>query len=71
MAKIFKITTYIVDSMDEYDVFSVEDLLQYCCQNDVELRATNIQEKDIGEWDDDCEVNKIVCPNSVFEEYFK
>ena len=38
MAKVFKISAYIVDAMDEYDKFKLEDLLTYCTQNDVSLR---------------------------------
>ena len=66
MAKLFKITTYIVDSMDEFDADSMEDCLIYCTQNDLSLRHIKIQSADIGEWDDD-----VYCPESEFEKYFK
>lgn len=46
-------------------------MMTYCCQNDVSLRGMTIEEKDIGEWNDDCSLNKFNCPKSEFEKYFK
>lgn len=70
MAKVFKITTYIVDAMDEHNESSLEDLLEYCCQNDVSLRHTTINESDIGEWDDDCVYNHVNCSKDEFDKLF-
>lgn len=71
MAKIFKITAYIVDPVDEYDDYSIEDNIIYCTQNDMSLRHLRVKSVDIGEWDDDVDVNYIDCPIAEFEKYFK
>ena len=71
MPKLFKITTYIVDPIDEFDTDTLEDCLIYDTQNDLSLRHTKIQSADIGEWDDDHPLNYIDCPKADFEKYFK
>lgn len=71
MAKLFKITTYIVDANDEFDADSMEDCLIYCTQNDLSLQHTKVQSADIGEWEDDHPLNYIDCPKAEFEKYFK
>lgn len=71
MSKLFKITTYIVDPIDEFDNASLEDCIIYCIQNDLSLRHTKVESADIGEWDDDHPLNYIDCPKAEFEKYFK
>lgn len=72
MPKLFKITTYVVDSNDEFATDDrLEDCLVYCTQNDLRLRHTGIESTDIGEWDDDHPLNYYNCPKAEFEKYFK
>lgn len=72
MAKVFKISAYIVDASDEFDTNDrLEDCLIYCTQNDITLRYLNIESEDIGEWDDDIPLNFCNCPEAEFEKYFK
>ncbi len=71
MAKVFKISAYIVDAMDEYDKFKLEDLLTYCTQNDVSLRHLKICSADIGEWDDDNPLNRLDCSVGEFAKHFR
>jgi hypothetical protein len=72
MPKLFKITTYVVDSVDEfYTDDRLEDCIIYCTQNDLNLRHTSIESVDIGKWDDDHPLNKWKCPKAEFEKYFK
>ena len=70
MAKLFKITTYIVDPNGEFNKYILADTLEYG-PYDIQLRHININETDLGEWDDDIDVNYIDCPKAEFEKYFK
>lgn len=71
MAKIFKVSAYIVDPNNEFDESSLEECLEGCTQNDVSLSHVNIECADIGEWSDDLPVNYIDCNREEFEKYFK
>ena len=71
MARIFKVSAYMVDPMGEFNESSCEDCLVYCTQNDMSLRHIKVDSADIGEWDDDLPVNKFDCPITEFEKYFK
>ena len=72
MAKLFKITTYVVDPVDEfYTDDRLEDCIIYCTQNDLSLQHTQVQSADIREWDDDHPLNYVDCPKAEFEKYFK
>ena len=70
MAKIFKISAYVVDPMDEFNNESLKDCLIYCTQNDIELNHMRIDSADIGGWDDDNRLNYYDCPIIEFEKYF-
>ena len=72
MAKIFKVTTYIVDYNDEFTTDErLDDCLTYCTQNDLNLQHTQIQSADLGEWYDEHPLNYVNCPKAEFEKYFK
>lgn len=71
MAKIFKVSAYVVDSIDEFDESSLEDCLIYCTQNDISLRYLKVNSADIGEWDDDLPVNRLDYGVEEFDKYFK
>ena len=71
MAKLFKVTTYIVDYNDEFDSSNVEEYLIYATQRHFDLRHTKISDVDLGEWYDEHPLNYINCPKAEFEKYFK
>ena len=72
MAKLFKVTTYIVDPVDEFATDDrLEDCLIYCTQRDLNLEHTQIQSVDLGEWYDEHPLNYVDCPKAEFEKYFK
>ena len=72
MSKLFKVTTYIVDYNDEFSTDGrLEDCIIYCTQNDLNLKHTNVESVDIGEWHDGHHLNKFDCPKAEYEKYFK
>lgn len=72
MAKLFKISAYIVDMNDEFSTEDrIEDCLIYCTQNDLDLRHIKVDSADIGKWEDNHPLNYIDCPKAEFEKYFK
>ena len=69
MAKIFKIEGYLIDPNGDYDREDIEVDLE---QNfDVIAHHIKVQERDIGEWEDDNILNYHNCPKSECEKYFK
>ena len=72
MAKVFKISAYIVDTADEFRTNDrLEDCLVCCTQNDLNLEHLKVDCADIGEWDDDHPLNYVHCGVEEFEKYFK
>ena len=69
MAKIFKISGYFVDPNGDY---SAEDL-EIGLEDDFDMIAKHIkvEEKDIGEWDDDIPLNYCDSAEIECEKYFK
>lgn len=69
MAKIFKIEGYYVDPNGDW---SAEWLKTELEENyDLASHHIKVQERDIGEWDDDLPINNVVCGIGEFEKYFK
>ena len=69
MAKIFKIEGYYVDANGDW---SAEWLKTELEENyDLAAHHIRVQERDIGEWEDDNPLNYYACPESLFEKYFK
>lgn len=71
MAKLFKVTTYIVDYNDDFDKSNIEEYLVYETQKHFDLQHMQIAEADLGEWYDEHPINYIDCPKAEFEKYFK
>lgn len=68
MAKIYKISGYIVDVNDEWN----EDELRWLLENnDVTIKHFNANVADIGEWHDNHPLNYYKCDVSECEKYFK
>lgn len=70
MAKLFKLTAYIVDPNGEFNEDNLADTLEYG-PYDIHLRHIRVDGVDLGEWDDNLPVNYINCPEAEFEKYFK
>lgn len=70
MAKLFKIQAYIVDPNGEFDTDELATIMEYG-PYDIHLRHIEIDEADLGEWEDNHPLNYINCPEAEFEEYFK
>lgn len=70
MARIIKITGYLVDPCDgnELDAEAVKDLLS--SRFDLIGKNFKTEECNIGEWDDDHELNYCNSPIELCEKYF-
>ena len=73
MAKVFKISTYVVDYNDEFNNNeSFMNYLEYITQHDgIFFSHSQIASADIGEWHDDHPLNWRCCPKEEYEKYFK
>ena len=69
MPKIFKISGYYVDPNGDYDREDLEVALQE--NYDLIDHHIKVEERDIGEWDDDHILNRCDCPKDACERYFQ
>lgn len=69
MAKIFRISGYLVDYKDEYDHFDIENSLTE--KMDMFSQQLHIETADVGEWNEDHPLNYIDCDLSYCTQYFK
>lgn len=65
--KMHRIVTYVFD-FEEQPIEDVKAELQQ--MRHVSLRVGDVQTVDIGEWDDDHELNKTATTNETFDGYF-
>ncbi len=70
MATIFKVTSYLVDTNDCLTEQDVADALHFKCDAMVKPNIA-VESCNIGEWDDDHELNSIFCSRETLEKYFK
>lgn len=68
-AKIFRLSCYIVDTGSEICKDDIKVMLKNCFDACI-LHHINIDDRDIGEWDDDNPLNLIACPVEECEKYF-
>ena len=71
MAKLFKVSMYLVDPNDFWKEAS---LLKNYFENRTShgfVEHVHIEESDLGEWRDDHPLNYIDCPEAVYETYLK
>lgn len=69
MAKIFKVIGYFVDWNDDYDFDNFKVSLKQDC--DLIAKHIDVEERDIGEWNNDNPLNFCNCPKSECEKYFE
>jgi hypothetical protein len=67
MAKIHKVTTYIVDPNGIYEDWN--EMLLNLCLEDVYFTTAKAEQKSF-EWDDELPINFNKCPLNEFEKYF-
>ena len=70
MAKLFKLSAYIVDANGNFDAENLEDYIMWRL-DDVSVDHVHIDSADIGEWDDELPINYYNCPEAEYEKYFK
>lgn len=68
VAKIFKFSGYFVDPNGEFTDEELKTLLADSC--DIISHNINVEEQDIGEWEDDNPLNLYDCPQKECEKYF-
>lgn len=71
MAKLFKLSSYLVDYKGNFDNEALEDYLNYCMRHELDIDHIDLDCVDIGEWDDDHSVNNYNCPKAEYEKYFE
>ena len=71
MAKLFKLTAYIVDSNDTFDESNLEDYLIWRLRDELDIDHIHLTSADIGSWHDDHPINNYNCPEAEYEKYFK
>lgn len=71
MAKLFKLSAYIVSHNDIFDESNLKDYLIWCVQNELFIDHIHLASADIGPWHDDHPINNINCPEAEYEKYFK
>ena len=67
MAKIYKISGYVIDVNDEWN----ENELRWLLENDVTIKHFKAEDVDIGEWYDEHPLNYCNSPIEECEKYFK
>ena len=70
MAKLFKLSAYIVDANGDFDAENLEDYIMWRL-DDVSVDHVHIDSADIGPWHDDHPINNYHCPEAEYEKYFK
>ena len=67
MAKIYKISGYVIDVNDEWN----ENELRWLLERDVTIKHFKAEDADIGEWYDENPLNYCNSPIEECEKYFK
>lgn len=71
MAKLFKLTAYLVDPNNTFDESNLEDYLIWCLRDELDIDHIHLESADLGEWYDEHPLNYIDCPKEEYEKYFK
>lgn len=74
MAKLFKLTAYLVDKEGILNEESLEDYIIYCghqIQGEPDIDHIHLTSTDIRPWYDDHPINNYNCPEAEYEKYFK
>ena len=71
MAKLFKLSAYLVDSNDTFDEQNLEDYIMWRLRDELIVDHVHIASADIGPWHDDHPINNYNCPKAEYEKYFE
>ena len=71
MAKLFKLSAYLIDPNDAFDAQNLEDYLIWRLQDKLDIDHIHLDCADIGEWHDDHQLNNYNCLEAEYEKYFK
>ena len=71
MAKLFKLSAYLVDPNDTFDASNLEDYLIWRLRDELDIDHIHLESVDIGPWYDDHPINNYNCPEAEYEKYFK
>ena len=71
MAKLFKLSAYLVDLNNTFDESNLEDYLIWCLREDLDIDHIHLICANIEDWHDDHPINKFNCPEAEYEKYFK
>ena len=74
MAKVHKVTVYLVDANGEYDEYTPKEMADLAAQAldirlDITAKCTRVQSSEEFEWDDDLDINNRDASKEDFEEY--
>ena len=71
MAKLFKLTAYLVDPNDTFDESNLEDYLICRLRDELDIDHIHLASANIEDWHDDHPLNNYNCPEAEYEKYFK
>lgn len=71
MAKLFKLSAYLIDPNDTFDTQNLEDYLIWRLRDELDIDHIHLDCADIGDWNDDHPLNNYNCPEAEYEKYFK
>ena len=71
MAKLHKISAYLIDTDGKFDDTNLEDYLLYCLHKELDIEHVHITSADSGEWYDDHPINNYHCPEAEYDKYFE
>lgn len=75
MAQLYKMTLYVCDLQDNLSLDEIETLIEQDALDGISVNCIcHFANEQVGaqvEWDDDIDLNRIDCPTSTWEKYFK
>lgn len=71
MAKLFKLSAYLIDYNDTFDESNLEDYLIWRLCDELDIDHIHLDCADIEDWNDDHPLNYYNCPEAEYEKYFK
>lgn len=75
MAQLYKMTLYVCDLNDDLSLNEIETLIKQDALDGVSVNCLcHFANEQVGpevEWDDDIDLNRVDCPTSAWDKYFK
>jgi len=70
MAKLFKLSAYLIDENDAFDEQDLEDYFIWRLSEEFSADHVHLESADIPDWTEDHPLNNINCPEEEYEKYF-